>query len=73
MARLTKAQMMAGLRDRRRRGIAVAKVRLDPVERRKLIVLGYLDRSLLHGERGPAIDAAVEAYLSDRLAEERVG
>lgn len=40
----------AGLRERRRRGVAVAKVRLDTVEQRKLIGLGHLDRSLLHGE-----------------------
>lgn len=63
---------MARTRDRRRRGQAIAKVRIDTVERQKLVALGYLDHSLIGDEKGPAIDAAVEAYLSDKLAEEPV-
>ncbi|MGA8820115.1 MAG: hypothetical protein WB624_22740 [Xanthobacteraceae bacterium] len=53
------------------KSIANAKVRLGPVERKKLIALGYL-RSDVAGNKGPAFDVAAEAYLSDRLAEEFV-
>lgn len=62
---------MARTRDRRRRGQAYATIRIDRVELQKLAALGYLDGSLLGAEKGPAIDAAAEAYLSDKLAEER--
>jgi hypothetical protein len=57
------------MRDRRQRGHAIAKVRLDPVEMQKLAALGYLDPGT-PGDKGPAFDAAAEAYLSDKLAEE---
>jgi hypothetical protein len=68
--RLTSTQRVYRTRDRRRRGQSLATVRLDRVERQKLAALGYLDRSLLGADKGPAIDAAVEAYVSDRLAAE---
>ena len=67
MAR-TKAQLMAALRERRQHGLAVVKVRLGRVERERLIELGYLDRSLVAAEKGPALNRAVEAFLSDELA-----
>jgi hypothetical protein len=46
-------------------------VRLGPVERKKLIALGYLGSDVA-GDKGPAFDVAAEAYLSDKLAEESV-
>ena len=61
---------MARMRERRRRGIAIAKVRLGPIERKKLIALGYLGADVA-GDKSPAFDEAAEAYLSDKLAEER--
>ena len=60
---------MARTRERRRRNIAIAKVRLGPVERKKFIALGYLG-SDVSGHKGPAFDVAAEAYLSDKLAED---
>jgi len=68
--RFTSTQRVQQTRERRRRGQSLATIRLDRIERQKLAALGYLDRSLLAAEKGPAIDAAVEAYLSDRLAAE---
>ena len=62
---------MARTRERRRRGEAIAKLRLDPVERKKLIALGYLDADVAD-DKGPPFDRAAEAYLSDKLAEESV-
>jgi len=59
---------MARLRDRRRRGHLIATVRLDKIEMGKLATLGYLDPA--QREKGPALDAAAEAYLSDKLVEE---
>ena len=56
---------MARMRERRRRGIAIAKVRLGPIEQRALIALGYLEADLA-GDKGPAFDRAAEAYLSDK-------
>lgn len=64
---------MARTRARRRRGQAFATIRIDRVERQKLVNLGYLDASLLGAEKGRALDAAAEAYLSDKLAGETVG
>jgi hypothetical protein len=72
MARFTAAERVRRTRERRRRGQAVATVRIDRIERQKLAALGYLDPSLLAAEKGPAIDAAVEAYLSDKLLKESV-
>ena len=71
MNRPSAAERMARTRERRRRSIAIAKVRLGPVERKKLIALGYLG-SDVSGHKGPAFDVAAEAYLSDKLAEESV-
>jgi hypothetical protein len=68
--RFTSTQRVYQTRERRRRGQSLATVRLDPIERQKLAALGYLDGSLLAAKKGPAIDAAVEAYLSNRLAAE---
>ena len=48
---------MARTRERRRRSIEIAKVRLGPVERKKLIALGYLG-SDVSGHKGPAFDVA---------------
>ena len=70
MARFTASERVRRTRERRRRGQAVATVRVDRIERQKLAALGYLDRSLLAAEKGSAIDTAVEAYLSDKLLEE---
>jgi hypothetical protein len=56
-------------RQRRRRGLATAIVRLDPIERRKLPGLGYRDPNR-PGDKGPAFGAAASAYLSDKLPEE---
>ena len=71
MDRPSARERMARMRERRRRSIAIAKVRLGPVERKKLIALGYLGADVA-GDKGPAFDVAAEAYLSDRLAEEFV-
>ena len=46
-------------------------MRLGPVERKKLIALGYVDADVA-GDKGPPLDRAAEAYLSDKLAEESV-
>ena len=62
---------MTRMRERRRRSIAIAKVRLGPVERKKLIALGYLGTDV-GGDKGPALDVAAEAYLWDKLAEESI-
>ena len=62
---------MARMRERRRRGIAIARARLGPIELRKLIALGYLEADVA-GDKGPAFDHAATAYLSDKLAEESV-
>ena len=62
---------MARMRERRRRGIAIARARLGPIELRKLIALGYLEAGVA-GDKGPAFDHAATAYLSDKLAEESV-
>lgn len=59
---------MRRLRQRRRRGRAVAYVELDPIEIRKLVALGYLEPAA-SGDKGPVFDAAAEAFLSDKLAE----
>lgn len=56
-------------RDRRRRGQSTAKVRLDRVEMKKLAALGYLPSAFVLAEKGAEVDAAVEAFLSDKLAE----
>jgi hypothetical protein len=63
----TSTERMRRLRRRRRRGRAAAYVELDPIEIKKLVALGYLDPTA-SGDKGPAFDAAAEAYLSDRLA-----
>lgn len=68
--RFTSTQRVQRTRERRRRGQAFAVVRLDRLERRKLVALGYLDASSVDAEKGPAIDGAAEAYLSDRLWDE---
>ena len=68
--RCTSTQRVYQTRERRRRGQALATIRVDRIERQKLVELGYLDRSLLGADKGPALDVAVEAYLSDRLAAE---
>jgi hypothetical protein len=68
MAQATSAERMTRLRDRRQRGYVIVTVRLDQSEMRKLVALGYLDPAQRH--RGPALDAAAEAYFSDKLAEE---
>ena len=68
MASLTTAERMARLRDRRRRGYVMTSVRLDQLEIAKLVALGYLDPA--QREKGPALDVAAEAYLSDSLADE---
>ncbi len=70
MAQLTAAERMARTRERRRRGQVLATVRIDRIELRKLAALGYLDQSLIGAEKGPALDAALEAYFSDKLADE---
>jgi len=54
---------MARTRERRRRGIAIARARIGPIERKKLIALGYLESD---------VDHAATAYLSDKLVEESV-
>ena len=56
------------LRDRRRRGQSIAKVRLGRIEMKKLAALGYLPSAFVLAEKGPELDAAVEAFLSDKLA-----
>jgi hypothetical protein len=66
MASLTTAERVARLRDRRRRGHVMVSIRLDQVEIGKLVALGYLDPARC--EKGPALDDAAEAYLSDCLA-----
>ena len=53
---------MARMRERRRRGIAIAKVRLGPIEQRALIALGYLEADLA-GDKGPAFDAGGRGLL----------
>jgi hypothetical protein len=63
------AERVTRLRARRRRGEIIATLRVDQVELRKLVALGYLDPDAPH-EKGPALDAAVMAYFSDRLFEE---
>ena len=68
MNRPSAAERMARTRERRRGGIAIARVRLGPVERKKLIALGYLDADVA-GDKGPPFDRAAEACLSDKLAE----
>ena len=68
---LTSTERVYRMRRRRRRGRAVARVELDPIEIKKLVALGYLDPSTA-GDKGPGFDAAAEAYLSDKLAEEPV-
>jgi hypothetical protein len=68
MAPLTAAERMVRLRNRRRHGHLIATVRVDQIEMRKLAALGYLDPA--QREKGPALDFAAEAYLSDKLAEE---
>jgi hypothetical protein len=65
------AERMQRTRARRRLDMAIAKVRLGPVEREKLVALGYLDADVT-GDKGPPFDRAAEAYLSDKLAEESV-
>jgi hypothetical protein len=44
----------------------MVSIRLDQVEIGKLVALGYLDPARC--EKGPALDDAAEAYLSDCLA-----
>ena len=55
------------MRERRQRSKAIAKVRLGPVERRKLSALGYLEDGVA-GDKGPAFDVAAEGYFSEKLA-----
>jgi hypothetical protein len=64
MARLTAAQKMAHMRERRRRGQALVKIKLDRSEVRKLAALGYLDRSLTAAERGPNRGVSTRMRLS---------
>lgn len=60
---------MKRTRERRRRGQALAKVRIDRGEVLKLVTLGYLPKSLILIDKGVALDKAVEAFLSDQFAE----
>jgi hypothetical protein len=71
MRRFTPAERVRRVRERRRRGQILATVRLGPVEAQKLAALGYLD-PVAPGAKGPALDTAAEAYISDKLAEEKV-
>jgi hypothetical protein len=43
-------------------------VEIDRLEARKLVALGYLDAGAM--DQGRALNAAVEAYLSDKLFDE---
>lgn len=65
----TPAERMTKTRRRRRLGQAVATITLERVEVRQLADLGYLDPSMAQAEKGRAIDQAVEAFVSDKLAE----
>lgn len=65
---MTSTERSKRLRGRRRRGEAIAIIRINRAERERLVALGYLDQSLLGAEKGPALDLAVEAYVSDELA-----
>jgi len=67
--RFTIKERVAQHRARRRRGQVIARVRIDPVERGKLVALGYY---LPDDAECGALDAAVETYLSDKLAEESI-
>jgi hypothetical protein len=62
------AERVARFRARRRRGYVLAAVRVDRNEIRKLVALGYLDAPVT--AKGPTLDAAIEAYFSDKLIEE---
>ena len=62
------AERVARFRARRRRGDLLAIVRVDQIEIRKLVALGYLDAPV--PAKGPTLDAAIEAYFSDKLIEE---
>lgn len=60
------AERVTRLRARRRRGEVMATLWVNQAEIRKLIALGYLDADAPR-EKGPALDAAVVAYFSDKL------
>lgn len=69
MGRYTAAERMKRTRERRRRGQALAKIKVDREEVRKLVALGYLPKTLVMIDKGVALDKAVEAFLSDQFAE----
>ena len=62
------AERVARFRARRRRGYMLTTLRVDQIEIRKLVALGYLDAPVT--ARGPTLDAATEAYFSDKLFDE---
>jgi hypothetical protein len=62
------AERVARFRARSRRGYMLAAVRVDWSEIRKLVALGYLDAPVT--TKGPVLDAAIEAYFSDKLVDE---
>lgn len=64
---LTSTERSKRLRTRRRHGQLLAAVRIDRMEIRKLVALGYLDAPI--AAKGPALDAAVEAYFSDKISD----
>jgi hypothetical protein len=61
------AERVARFRARRRRGHLLAAVS-DRSEIRKLVALGYLDAPVT--TKGPVLDAAIEAYFSDKMLDE---
>ena len=65
---LSSTERSKRLRKRRRRGHMLVRVQIDRLETRKLVALGYLDVGAMG--QGPALDAAVEAYLCDKLFDE---
>jgi hypothetical protein len=65
---LSSTERSKRLRKRRRRGHMLVTVEIDRLEARKLVALGYLDAGAM--DQGRALNAAVEAYLSDKLFDE---
>jgi hypothetical protein len=55
-------------RQRKRRGELPASLTADAVERRFLVARGYLDPLQMEA-KGPALNAAMQQFFSDQIAE----
>jgi hypothetical protein len=65
----TATARVRALRERRRQGMSLFKIRITEAQIEKLVLKGYLDRR--HREDVAAVGLAAEAWLRDEIARSR--